>query len=161
MASDFPYIRVAARGIIIREEKLLVQYYQDRQDLWCTIPGGGIQKGESLEKGLQREIFEELGIDVQVGALRYVRELRGASQKRLFGGLSKDFHQLELFFEILSFKGEPSRGLKTDNFATEHGWLSLSKLCEYPFYPPRLRQQLFQDWKEDFPRGAEYLQDGI
>jgi len=159
MASDSPYIRVAARGIIVRDGQLLVQYYRDGDERWSTTPGGGIDKGERLDVGLVREIEEELGIKVSVGPLRYVRELRGATRVKLMGGLSPDFHQLEHFFEITSFEGEPTIGEHTDAYAAEFAWVPLAKLAESNFFPGPLRERLPHDVAEGYPAGAAYLGD--
>jgi len=56
-------------GIIIREEKVLIA--QRRKDknralLW-ELPGGKVQKDESFEQCLKRELNEEFGIDAYIG----------------------------------------------------------------------------------------------
>lgn len=159
MASDSPYIRVAARGIIVRDGMLLVQEYRDGDEVWSTTPGGGVEKGERLDDGLVREIEEELSIRVQVGPLRYVRELRGATRIKLMGGLSQDFHQLEHFFEVLSFEGEPKIGDAIDNYATTFKWVPLAELQDSNFFPGPLRERLPRDAAEGYPHGAVYLGD--
>jgi 8-oxo-dGTP diphosphatase len=159
MASDTPHIRVAARAIIVRDGMLLVQYYEDGPDRWCTTPGGGIDKGERLDVGLAREVFEELGIGVTIGKLRYVRELRGATKVRLLGGLSPDFHQIEHFFEVTAFGGEPGKGAHTDNYAAEFAWIPLAELERHEFFPGPLRERLARDVAAGWPEGAVYLGD--
>lgn len=53
--------RVAAKALILNDEgKILV--VKESQDFW-SLPGGGIEHGESAQECLKREIREELGID--------------------------------------------------------------------------------------------------
>jgi 8-oxo-dGTP pyrophosphatase MutT (NUDIX family) len=51
--------RTAARGIILDEENILMLYTERYHDY--SIPGGGIDAGESIEAGLLRELEEETG----------------------------------------------------------------------------------------------------
>ncbi len=51
------------------------------------IPGGGINEGESLEQALQREIKEEVGIDITpYGAILISNEDTGVAEKTLDTG---------------------------------------------------------------------------
>ena len=49
----------------------------EHEGLWedapfWTPPGGGVEFGESLAEALRREVYEETGLDVEVGEVRYV-----------------------------------------------------------------------------------------
>lgn len=58
---------VAAAGVVLNDEGqvLLVNTYQDS---W-VLPGGEVEIGENLIDGVKREIFEESGLEVEVGEL--------------------------------------------------------------------------------------------
>jgi len=65
--------RVSARAIIVRDGKLLV-FKRKRFDIeengfleYYSIPGGGVEVGESIEDACVRELKEEMGIDIQLG----------------------------------------------------------------------------------------------
>lgn len=69
MAAD-PAIDVAA-GLIFRAGKLLLTQRppgSHLENLW-EFPGGKREYNETFEQCLKRELFEELGIEVEVGAL--------------------------------------------------------------------------------------------
>jgi 8-oxo-dGTP pyrophosphatase MutT (NUDIX family) len=53
------FLRLAARGIVLKGEKILMLYTQRYDDY--TLPGGGIDDGENQVEGLIRELTEETG----------------------------------------------------------------------------------------------------
>lgn len=57
----------SAAGAIIQESKILLVRHTLRKK-W-QIPGGLQEIGESIQQTVQREIKEELGLDLQTGAL--------------------------------------------------------------------------------------------
>jgi 8-oxo-dGTP pyrophosphatase MutT (NUDIX family) len=59
-----------------------------KSDLWCA-PGGGVKSGRSLPENLAREVHEETGLRIEVGALGLVNE---------FHDPASGFHQVDLFF---------------------------------------------------------------
>ncbi|PPF23260.1 NUDIX hydrolase [Rathayibacter rathayi] len=62
-------IRVAAYGVIIDSERMLLAHWsQDPWSAW-TLPGGGINEGESPADAAVREIFEETGYGAELEAL--------------------------------------------------------------------------------------------
>ncbi len=57
--------RRAARGIVLRDQKILLLYTERYDDF--SLPGGGVDEGEDLRQGLCRELEEETGArNVQV-----------------------------------------------------------------------------------------------
>ena len=62
-------LRLAVRGIVMRDNRLLMvnAWPGGKSDLLCA-PGGGVEKHQSLPDNLRREIYEETGITVSVGA---------------------------------------------------------------------------------------------
>lgn len=87
--------RISVRGIVLSDNKLLcvrLHRYdgsiQMTGDYWC-LPGGGLDEGESLIDGINREMVEETGIKPAVGNLLYVQQ---------FAYDDKEY--LEFFFHI-------------------------------------------------------------
>lgn len=60
-------IRVGAKGIVVRDGHVLLlrERRPDGSTFW-TLPGGGVEAGESLSRGLRREFREELGSPAEV-----------------------------------------------------------------------------------------------
>ncbi|MBK8024587.1 MAG: NUDIX domain-containing protein [Chloroflexi bacterium] len=56
--------RPSVYGLIVQENKLLVVRAEYTQRF--ILPGGGIEKGESIDAALIREVREETGIPVKV-----------------------------------------------------------------------------------------------
>jgi 8-oxo-dGTP diphosphatase len=91
-------IRLAARALILQGDSLLLvnAYPADKSDLWCA-PGGGAEAGQSLPANLMREIYEETGLTVAVGAPVLINE---------FHDPATGFHQVEVFFRCTIVAGE-------------------------------------------------------
>lgn len=82
-------VRLAARAVLLHENRLLlVNAYKGRSDLWCA-PGGGAEPHSSLPENLTREVFEETGLTITVGPPCLINE---------FHDPKGNFHQVEIFF---------------------------------------------------------------
>lgn len=57
------HTRIACRGLVIREDKVLLSH--ERNTGWYLIPGGGLEDGETIEAGCIREMQEETGFLVE------------------------------------------------------------------------------------------------
>lgn len=71
MVDNSPRHIVAASALIRNGEGAIALVKTERRG-W-ELPGGQIELGETLTDGLQREIFEECGIRVELGKLLQVR----------------------------------------------------------------------------------------
>ena len=63
---------IVAASALIRNERGEIALVRTERRGW-ELPGGQIELGESLTAGLRREIFEECGIQVELGRLKQVR----------------------------------------------------------------------------------------
>lgn len=71
MARDYPTAPVAAvGGVVLDGDRVLLvrRALPPRQGEW-SLPGGRLELGESLADGVRREVREETGLDVEVGAI--------------------------------------------------------------------------------------------
>lgn len=56
---DSTFVRIAARAIVLKGDKILMLYTERYNDY--TLPGGGVDQGEDIKQGLIRELQEETG----------------------------------------------------------------------------------------------------
>ncbi len=68
-------LRNAAKALIQRDDRILITENIDDNGLWYILPGGGMEPcKETLLDALKRECQEEIGADVKVESLQFVRE---------------------------------------------------------------------------------------
>jgi ADP-ribose pyrophosphatase YjhB (NUDIX family) len=116
--------RVTVRGIVLHENKLLCvrlkpykEHLKRDNSYWC-LPGGGLDEGEALVAGIEREMIEETGIRPVIGNLLYVQQF-----------LHGDKDYLEFFFHITNDEDY----LDVDLSKTTHG---LEEIEEIGFIDP-------------------------
>ncbi|WP_104019886.1 NUDIX domain-containing protein [Roseovarius nitratireducens] len=92
-----PEPRLAVRAVIVEDGRLLlVNAFRDAASaLWCA-PGGGVETHASLPENLIREVHEETGLVIAVGAPCLVNE---------FHAPESGFHQVEVFFRCRLVSG--------------------------------------------------------
>ena len=74
-------IRNSAKAVIVKDEKLLAIKIQENSGTYYILPGGGQEHGENLHQALIRECKEELGADIEIGDLIFVREYIGKNHE--------------------------------------------------------------------------------
>ncbi len=132
-------VRTAARAVVICDGKLLATKMRDRRGVYYILPGGGQKPGETLEETVKRECLEEVGVDVTVDRLLYIREYIG--KNHTFSANHAQFHQLESVF-LCSVK-DPHAAcprVETDNHQIGVSWLSLEHLAHIRFYPESVKR---------------------
>lgn len=130
-------IRNAARAIIIQDSHLLCTKNQDPDGIFYLLPGGGQQMGETLHETLKRECLEEVGAEILVGELVYVREYIGAHHE--FAQYDAHVHQLEFYFSCRMLSNASfSLGESPDSFQLGIEWLPIQHLVDYRIYPRSL-----------------------
>lgn len=107
-------IRIATRAIILHNDRLLlVNAWKGRSDLWCA-PGGGAELHSSLPDNLIREVMEETGLTVSVGAPCLINE---------FHDPHSDFHQTDIYFRCEITAGELSDAwIDPEGIVTRRKW---------------------------------------
>ena len=130
MKTRSSFVRLAARAIILHDDKLLlVNAFKSRDDLWCA-PGGGAEPHQSLPENLAREVFEETGLTVDVGAPCLVNE---------FHDPNGTFHQVEMFFRCTLMAGTLDPAWQDpEKIVTHRRWVSRNELAALTVRPKSL-----------------------
>lgn len=119
--------RVSARALVRRADEVLLARVSRSSatapGVW-TLPGGGVDHGEHPEESLRREVYEETGLEIEVGKVRAVlsRRFTGLSPS----GVLEDFHGIHLVYDaaVTSVSDEP-RVVEVDGTTDAVGWFTV------------------------------------
>lgn len=120
-------------AVIIKNDEILLMHRIKQGQEYFVFPGGGIEKNESIEDAMIREVKEELSIGAKIDKLLFQIENRG---------------QQELYFLIKEFSGSPKlsgpeKERMNENNQYHPVWLKLDKAIKLPnLYPEKARERI-------------------
>jgi len=134
-------IRTSAKAIIVNNKRILLIRKEQDEKVYYTFPGGGQNHNESLEETVKRECLEEVGYDVLVGDIIFIRDYIANNHE--FRDKSPDFHQLEMMFECTVLNINDQHEItEADENQTGMVWLSVDEIPTANIYPKAIRKSL-------------------
>lgn len=125
---------MAAYALVRRADQILMSHLSPRVPFegW-TLPGGGVDHGESPRDALRREVHEETGLRVTAGRVLdvYSHHFTGRSP----AGVLEDFHGLGLIYEAevdAESVGVEPQVLEVDGSTDRCGWVDLDEAARLP-----------------------------
>jgi 8-oxo-dGTP diphosphatase len=110
---------------IRKKNKILLMRYEYNGKSVYNLPGGNPEPKETLTHTLERELIEELGIEIRVGKILLMGEVSLLEQKE---------DVLHCIFDGKIAKNEPILNAE-ETSAKELVWLTIESLSDIPMYP--------------------------
>jgi ADP-ribose pyrophosphatase YjhB (NUDIX family) len=118
-------MRIGVYGVAVHCDRLLLTQLSSRDEdvgRW-TLPGGGMEFGESPHETLTREFYEETGLLPEIGSVLDVMSYLPRP------GL----HVIQMMFEVQA-QGEP-RVIEVDGSTADAAWVPTESVASMPTVP--------------------------
>ncbi len=118
-------LRIGVYGVAVHRDHLLLTQLsaRDRDVGRWTLPGGGMEFGESPHQTLRREFYEETGLTPEIGGVLDVMSYLPRPQ----------LHVIQMVFEVEA-QGEP-RVIEVDGSTADAGWFPTHAVASMPTVP--------------------------
>jgi 8-oxo-dGTP diphosphatase len=138
-----PAPRVRAAAFIVQHGRLLLVRQQKREKTYWLLPGGGVERGETVSDALAREVREECGLVINVllpplGMVEAISPDRGEAR-----------HTIQLIYAAEPTDASPVR--PRDPAIVEWRWAEATELYGLVLHPPI--PDLMVAWLEEFSFG--------
>ena len=141
--------RAASRVLVISDAgRILLLHAQDSQGhRWWLMPGGGLDFGESFEDAARREVREETGRDLTIGALIWIR-------RHIYNWNGTPQDQYERYFVARCNDEFAVTPAVPDTYVIGHRWWTLREIDDSAddFTPRRLSEYLPPLLRGDYPK---------
>ena len=134
-------LNIRSGAVIIHNNKILTHKNIDK-DHYC-LPGGRVEVGESSEDTIKREIYEELGKEVEI--IKYISTI-----ENFFKMENKKYHEI-MFVHNVEFKNEEDKKINytLKNIEGKKGlqyeWIELNEIDKYNILPKCIKEILKEE----------------
>lgn len=135
MQIDFGKYHASAKGVVVKDNKiLLIEYDEEGVGVHYNLPGGRIYPNETAHEALHRKMLEEAGAKVIIKNLLFVYEYIGQNHKYEGG----DKHSISIVFLCeLQPNSYPNfaDATNTDNIQIDVKWIDFDSFLHVKFWP--------------------------
>lgn len=123
-----------AVGIVKNGDNILLFHRRKKEREYFYFPGGGVERGETAEMALRREILEEVNLEIQAHQHMVTLKNRGRQ---------------EHYFIIERFNGRPALGPEQlEKISLESHiavvWKSIQEILQLNIYPPEILPHIYR-----------------